>query len=80
MRYEIENETNAIKIYYRDSDVPTIYQPTYPNGDAWQNAEDAENWAKLWIEAITNPKAPFPPDGIGLEPRPKPVIQQTENT
>ena len=35
--YEIEETTNAVKIFFDDKEEPTIYQPHWPNGDNWSD-------------------------------------------
>jgi len=49
IRYEIEEDTNAVKIFYDDNVDPSLYQPNRSNGDPWVNKEDAEEWAKSYI-------------------------------
>jgi hypothetical protein len=49
IRYEIEEDTNAVKIFYKDDQLPSLYQPHRPNGEAWVDAQDAELWAKNYI-------------------------------
>jgi hypothetical protein len=47
--YEIDN-TNTVKIYDGiNNDGPLIIQPTYPNGDEFENTEAAQTWAENWI-------------------------------
>jgi hypothetical protein len=48
--YQIE-DNNTVKIYDGiQNDGPLIIQPTYPNGDQFENKEAAETWAIEWIE------------------------------
>ena len=48
--YEID-EKNTVKIYDGiNNDAPLIIQPTYPNGDEFENAQTAAVWAENWIE------------------------------
>jgi hypothetical protein len=49
IRYEIEENTNAVKIFYDDNTDPALYQLNKSNGDPWVNKEDAEEWAKSYI-------------------------------
>jgi hypothetical protein len=60
-QYEIEEETNAIRVYYDNSDVPGLFQPEWPNGEPWANREEAEEWAKLFIDVMENQILPYTP-------------------
>jgi len=75
-KYEIEEETNAVKVFYENSDVASLYQPNYPDGSPWADAEDADNWAKLYIASIEDEAAPFAPAGPGMLGEPKPTPEQ----
>jgi len=47
--YQIE-DNNTVKIYDGiNDDGPLIIQPTYPNGDEFENTEAAQTWAENWI-------------------------------
>ena len=48
VRYEILSD-NTIEVFYDDATVPSLRQPHWPNGDAWEDAAEAESWAKLYI-------------------------------
>jgi hypothetical protein len=76
LRYEIEAETNAVRVFYPDSDVASLYQPDYPNGTPWENAEAAEAWVKLYIASIEDEGAPFAPAGPGMDGELKPTPEQ----
>jgi hypothetical protein len=67
LRYEIEEGTNAVKVFYPDSEAPSLYQPNWPNGDEWLNSEEAEGWAKLYIDSIEIESAPYAPVARGEE-------------
>lgn len=73
MRFEID-ENNAIKMFMDGDDVPFLFQPHYPNGDAW-TSEQATAWAEACIAYNEDPEAPMP--GPSAEepttPRPEPV-------
>lgn len=71
LRYEIEEETNAVKIFYNDSIIPSLYQPHFPSGEVWIDAEEATMWAELYIAAILDESAPFAPDARGKSGTPK---------
>lgn len=74
-RYEID-QNNAISVFYPGSDVAFLYQPCWPNGDVWADAAEAQSWANLYIESITNEEAPYPPNARGEVGRPKLTPEQ----
>lgn len=74
-RYEIDQD-GAVNIYFDGSDVPTLYQPHWPNGDEWETAEDASEWAELYIASMIDPIAPYAPNFKGEAPRPKPTEEE----
>jgi hypothetical protein len=80
IRYEIDTEDrNAVYMWDLDNTTqtaPFMYQPHYPNGDAWASYEDAENWALLKIAELTDSSAPFAPAGYGLPSQPKPTEEE----
>ena len=67
LRYEIEEGTNAVKVFYPDSEVASLYQPHWPNGDGWLNFQESEEWAKLYINSIEIEDAPYAPTARGQE-------------
>lgn len=68
IRYEIEENTNAIRVFYDDNDYPSLYQPDWPSGEPWADFKEAEDWAKMYIEAVINDSSPYPPSARGEEP------------
>lgn len=76
MRYEI-TENFEVKIYNDGDDIPFWYQPDYPNGDNFDDAEEAETWAKLAVASFLDSE-PFAPVGKGLEGEPKPTPEELE--
>jgi hypothetical protein len=76
LRYELEEGTNAAKVFYDDADVPSLYQPTWPNGDAWADAAEATAWAELYIASVTDEAAPFAPNARGEAGAPKPTAEE----
>ena len=76
VRYEIEEGTNAVKVFYDDATVPSLYQPNYPGGDAWADAAEAAAWAELYIESIVNEDAPYAPGNRGEEGGKKPTAEE----
>jgi hypothetical protein len=75
LRYELDAD-NAVKVFYPDSDVASLYQPTWPNGDAWADAAEASAWAELYIASVTDELAPFAPNARGEEGAPKPTAEE----
>lgn len=76
MRYEIEEGTFAVRVYQDGHDIPSLYQPDYPDTTPWESAEEAENWAKLYIASIEDEAAPYAPIGRGIPGEPKPTAEQ----
>lgn len=76
VRYEIEEGTNAVKVFYDDSTVPSLFQPNWPNGDAWADAAEADSWAKLYIASVTDENAPYAPNARGEQGAPKPTPEE----
>jgi hypothetical protein len=62
--YEIDSE-NAVSIFAEGQEVPMIFQPTWPDGTAWGDAEDAAEWARTYISSLTDPDYEYV---IGLSP------------
>ena len=67
MRYEVDSETFAIKIYNDGDDVPFQFQPDYPNGDKFDSIDEASAWAELSIAAHL-------PECLIYAPKAHPVI------
>ena len=78
LRYEIEENTNAVKVFYEENTIPSLYQPNWPNGESWLDAKEAEDWAKLYIASITDENAPYAPNARGEEGHPKPTAEELE--
>lgn len=80
MHYLI-GENNSVSIYANENDVkPFWYQPTYPNGDTFDSAEEASQWAELAIQAQTDESAPYPPNGKGIAGEAKPTsLEKTQS-
>lgn len=77
MRYEIEENTNAVKIF-NDDNINVIYQKKYPGGESWADFADAENWARLYIASVEDESAPFAPTYPGDPGTPKPTLEEIE--
>jgi hypothetical protein len=76
VRYEIENSTNAVKVFYDDSQIPSLYQPVWPNGEDWKDADEATQWAELYIASVVDENAPFAPNARGEKGLPKPTPEE----
>jgi len=76
VKYEIEDVTNAVKVFYDDSTVPSLYQPNWPGGEAWADAAEAESWAKLYIASVEDESAPYAPGARGEAGQPKPTPEE----
>ena len=76
MHYEINENTYAINFYDGGNLEPFQYQPHYPNGDAFDSYEEAEEWAKASIQAHDSNCGFFAPNGKGLEPERKPTERE----
>lgn len=76
LRYELEEETNAVKVFYDDATVPSLYQPHFPNGDVWADAAEATAWAELYVASVTDEAAPYAPMARGEEGLPKPTAEE----
>lgn len=77
-RYEIAGAEDdfAVRVYYDGADVAGLYQPYYPNGTPWDSAEEAAEWAEMFIESIEVADAPFAPGGRGEPRTPKPTPEE----
>jgi len=79
MRYEVNPETYAIKIYNDGDDVPFQFQPDYPNGDKFDSVNEASAWAELSIAAHLPECLIHAPNGKGLAGEAKPDPKAREN-
>lgn len=71
-RYEIDGK-NAVRVFAEGSDVPFLFQPDYPNGDAWTKKQ-AKEWAEIYIASLTDPTAPLPGPSVAEPSVPRPEI------
>lgn len=72
-RYTVEQEEPyTIEIFYDGSDVPGLRQPFWPNGEPWESAAEAEEWAIQFLDSVENEEAPYAPSGRGEPRMPKP--------
>jgi hypothetical protein len=56
MRYEIDSD-NAVRVWNDGEETPFLFQPDWPDGTPWADAQEAESWAIAKIEEIENPDA-----------------------
>lgn len=75
MRYEIGPQ-NEVYVWNDTQAEPFLYQPQYPGGSPWLDADDAKRWAEYKIAELSDPNAPLAPDNPGEEPQPKPTPEQ----
>ena len=75
IRYEIL-EDNTVEVFYDDSTVPSLRQPTYPNGEAFADKADAEKWANLYVASVEDENAPYAPNGPNEAGAPKPTAEE----
>lgn len=74
MRYEIID--SVLRIYAENEDtVPHVEQPTWPNGDAWQEGE-AEAWAEQYILSLTDSTSDFPGPDRTTPTLPRPTEEE----
>ena len=76
MHYEIDPVTFAINVFDGNNAEPFIYQPHYPNGDAFDNEAEATEWAEEAIKSHDPNYGFYPPDGKGIPSKPKPTPAQ----
>ena len=73
MRYEID-DSNTIRFYQGDEDVPFLLQPDYPDFTKFQNREEATAWAELFYKSMIDETAPYAPNGRGIPAEPRVLI------
>lgn len=66
LRYEIE-EDNTVKIWDTSVDPEdlVLIQPTWPHGQSWSSRQQAESWARLFVENSSTDNPRFLP---GMSP------------
>jgi hypothetical protein len=77
-RYEID-ENNAVRVWHDEQEAPFLYQPDYPNGDAW-TAEQAEVWVETFITSLKDETAPLPGPSATELTSPRPVVEPPVET
>jgi hypothetical protein len=61
VRYEIEDGTNAVKVFFDNSEVPSLYQRSWPDREPWADGAEATAWAELYVASILDESAPLAP-------------------
>jgi hypothetical protein len=74
-RYEVDAD-NAVWVFHVGSDVASLFQPHWPNGDAWADAAEALAWAQLRVASIEDEDAPYAPNARGEAGKAKPTAEQ----
>ena len=77
VRYTIDSE-NAVNVFYDDNTVPSLYQPTWPNGDAWADAAEATTWAETYVASLGGYPAKTAPGARGETGANQPSPAQAE--
>lgn len=78
IRYEIEEGTNAVKVFYGDETVPVLYQPHFPSGEVWANEAEATEWAELYVASAKGESSLYAPNSRGAAGLPKPTAEEIE--
>lgn len=55
MRYEID-ENNAVWGYAENQPVAILFQPHWPNGDAFTDEADSRIFAEAWLAHMSDPE------------------------
>jgi hypothetical protein len=76
IHYKIDPTTFAISIFDGINEEPFQYQPNYPNGDAFDNVEEATNWAEEAVKSHDPNYGFYPSAGKGMPSEPKPTPAQ----
>lgn len=67
---------NTVLVFVEGQQAPMLAQPSYPNGDAWEDLDAAKAWAESFILSLTDENAPFAPIGPGVAGKPKPTAEE----
>lgn len=82
--YEID-ENNAVRIWSLrkplPGNAPSLFQPSWPDQTPWASKEEAENWAKAFIECREDETGTYktgknPEEGFKVEVPPKPTLDE----
>lgn len=76
---------NEVLIWLGTTDEPNLIQPTWPDGTAWANDDEASKWAKAWVAAAENPNSEFlpgdnPSQPLKPRPLPEPEVLEADGT
>jgi hypothetical protein len=71
LTYTINENPLEVYIFSSGNETPIIYQPNWPNGEAWSDTNEASSWAQACILSIVDQEAPYAPAGPGLSGEPK---------
>lgn len=78
LRYEINEETFEVLVFYPDSTVPSLRQPNWPDMTPWASYEEAEEWATLYVASVEDESAPYAPLSPGQAGNPKPTEEERD--
>lgn len=60
--YEID-DNNALRMWDaevpNENNAPFLFQPNWPNGVAWADAQEAAGWADAFITSLEDPNSPL---------------------
>ena len=79
MHYTVDPDTFHVRVYNdespNESGAPFLFQPDWPNGDAWATKAQATAWAEAVLASYADETAPLPgPNAANpTQPRPDPV-------
>lgn len=76
LRYEIEEGTNAVRVFYPDREEPSLFQPDWPDQTPWADAAEAAAWAELYVASVEDEDAPYAPNTRGEAGKAKPTVEQ----
>lgn len=69
-------ENNTVEIFNDQQEPPFLRQPHWPNGEAWASAEQAREWAEMFVDSLENAEVPYAPNGPGQERQAKPTAEE----
>jgi hypothetical protein len=78
LRYEVDEETFEVFIFYPDATTPSLRQPDWPDLTPWASYEEAEEWATLYIASVEDELAPYAPSSPGQAGEPKPTEEERD--
>jgi hypothetical protein len=75
-KYEI-TATGALEVYADTQEQPILFQATWPDGTRWGTGE-AESWAELYIQSITDEKSLLPGPSPQKPAQPRPTQEEID--